>query len=124
MNNYDKYFDLIEGKLKSTNLNDNIAYDFRNLVLTYYEYYIGKVDIVVKGKFFGLIKYCLQGKTLEEATNYKTEKDFEILRLFSKQDYKNLNDKEGNILKDIYLKYKDNPSEWNIFKSKIKSYSL
>lgn len=124
MDNYDKYFDLIDGKLKVSDSQDSIAFDFRNLVLTYYELNIGKVDSSIKSKFFGLINYCLEGKNLQEAINCKTDKDFDFLQGLSKENYNLLNNQEGKILKDIYDKYKNNNDEWNLFKQGVKNFPL
>ncbi|MBR6215634.1 MAG: hypothetical protein IKQ84_04410 [Spirochaetaceae bacterium] len=124
MDNYDKYFDLIDGKLKASDLQDSIAFDFRNLVLSYYEENIGKVDISIKNKFFGLINYCLEGKNLQEAIDYKTDKDFEFSKFLSKDNYNLPNKQEGKILRDIYDKYKKNNYEWNLFKQSIRNFSL
>lgn len=125
MNNYEKYFDLIEGKLKVSDESDkNISFDFRNLVLTYYENNIGKVDIEIRNHFFGLINYCLEGKNLIDAVNYKTEKDYEFMKLFSKEQYKLLNNFDAKILQEIYDKYKNNKNDWEIFISNINQFPL
>lgn len=124
MDNYDKYFDLIDGNLNNSNAMNNLSFDFRNLVLTYYENNIGKVDVLVKNKFFGLINYCLEGRNLLEAVNYKTEQDFNFSKLLGKDQYLLINNSEAKILQDIYNKYKDNEQEWNLFKASIKQYPV
>lgn len=124
MDNYDKYFDLIDGKLKVSDSMDNIAFDFRNLVLTYYEINCGKVEIDIKHRFFGLINYCLEGRTLSEAVIYKTEEDYKFLKLLSKENYQLINNSEAKILQDIYNKYKNNKQDWDAFKAIIKKYPL
>ena len=122
--NYDMFFDIIDGKISNSHSFDNLPYDIRNLILTYYELYIGQIDISIKSKFFELIKYCLEGKTLDCAVNFKTTKDSEFLKISDKEKLKFANEQDAQILKEIYKKYKNNESEWNIFKQHIKNYSF
>ncbi len=121
--NYDKFFDILEGKITNLKQFDNLPYDIRNLILTYYELYIGKVDISIKSKFFELIKYCLEGKPLECAVDYKTNKDSEFLKILDKEIIRLSNEKEASILREIYKKYKNNKSEWIVLKRHIKDYN-
>ncbi len=122
--NFEKFFDMVEGKISNIDSFETLPYDIRNLVLSYYENYIGKIDILVKSKFFTLIKYCLQGKSLEEAINYKTDIDSKFLNSSDKKNIMLMNEQEGKILMEIYNKFKNNNSEWGIFKHNIKKYPI
>ena len=118
MDNYDLFFDVLDGQILKRN-DSRLPFDLIKLALKYYESLGNKISVADDNRYFGLINYCLEGRNIEDAIKHKTEKDYEFNKLFSKKDYELLNRNDGNILLQIYSKYKNDREAWDIFKETI-----
>lgn len=118
MDNYDLFFDVLDGKIRSRD-DSKLPFDLRKLALKYYESLGNKITVADDDKFLGLINYCLEGRNIEDAIKYKIEKDYEFSKLLTKKDYELINKIDGNILKELYNRYKNDREGWDLFKETI-----
>lgn len=118
MDNYDLFFDVLDGKTLSQS-DSSLPFDLKKLALKYYESLGNQITVADDSKFFGLINYCLEGRNIKDAIKYKTEKDYEFSKLLAKKDYELINTLDGNILMQLYNKYKNDRQGWELFKETI-----